>query len=187
MKDIVAWLTDSSLCLANPHSRHASGQFTSNAIEAIRQRILQYFYVSPTEYALVFTANTTAALKLLAESFSFESSAGNKDEKFPLTDRLPAALTKSTLMMLRDSHTSLIGMRNMVDCEQVVVLQNFDCLQHLAQDDSTHRTEKTSGDNVQKLFVLTAMSNFCARKYNLRVIRRMQEDLGGVFVWMLQR
>uniref|UniRef100_A0A915EPA3 MOSC domain-containing protein n=1 Tax=Ditylenchus dipsaci TaxID=166011 RepID=A0A915EPA3_9BILA len=178
MQDIAAWLTDPSLCLANPHSRHASGQFTSNAIEDIRQRILQHFHVSHTEYALVFTANATAALKLLAESYSFGCSTGKKDTRFLLTDQLPDASTKSILMMLRDSHTSLIGMRNMVDCEKVVVLQNFDCLQNLVQNDLPSRNKKVADNNSRKLFVLTAMSNFCGCKYDLRVVSRMQEDLG---------
>lgn len=71
--------------LANPHSRHASGEYTNALVESARNRrvqyttkeiiqafrILDFFGASSSEYAVVFTQNATHALKMIAECFDF--------------------------------------------------------------------------------------------------------------------
>lgn len=55
----------------NPHSRSPSSQLTTDAIDQIRYRILQFFGTSTEEYSVIFTSGCTAALKLVAESFDY--------------------------------------------------------------------------------------------------------------------
>ena len=52
---------------SNPHSC----SWTREKVNSTRRRILTHFEVSEDEYAVIFTAGSTAALKLLAESFDW--------------------------------------------------------------------------------------------------------------------
>ncbi|KAI1376389.1 PLP-dependent transferase [Hypoxylon crocopeplum] len=53
----------------NPHSASLSSQTSTSRIEDIRLRVLQFFNADPSEFDLVFVANTTAGIKLVAEAF----------------------------------------------------------------------------------------------------------------------
>ena len=58
--------------LGNPHSTNPTSQATTDRIERCRQRVLDFFRASPDEYAVIFTANASQALKLVGESYPFE-------------------------------------------------------------------------------------------------------------------
>jgi selenocysteine lyase/cysteine desulfurase len=58
----------------NPHSEHGSSRASTLAIDRARERVLRFFDAGD-EYVVCFTANTTAAIKLVAESFPFGPSA----------------------------------------------------------------------------------------------------------------
>ncbi|SMQ52560.1 unnamed protein product [Zymoseptoria tritici ST99CH_1A5] len=53
----------------NPHSGAPSSQRSTAEIEAVRIQALEYFGADPDDFDLVFTANTTAAIKLIMEAF----------------------------------------------------------------------------------------------------------------------
>jgi molybdenum cofactor sulfurtransferase len=53
----------------NPHSTSVAAQSTSKTIESIRLRLLDYFNADPDHFDLVFTANATAGIKLVADAF----------------------------------------------------------------------------------------------------------------------
>lgn len=55
----------------NPHSHNPSSTATTKLIEGVRAKVLDYFNASPDEYAVIFTANASAALKLVGESYPF--------------------------------------------------------------------------------------------------------------------
>ncbi|KAF2671459.1 PLP-dependent transferase [Microthyrium microscopicum] len=62
--------TDMTLNLyGNPHSTSLAAQATSKKIERIRLQLLQYFSADPDHFDLVFVANATAGIKLVAEAF----------------------------------------------------------------------------------------------------------------------
>ncbi|VDM74558.1 unnamed protein product [Strongylus vulgaris] len=67
-----------SIPMANPHSHHSTAAATHLMVENARLRnhshfmVLEHFDVTPEEYAVVFTANATHALQMVAESFIFE-------------------------------------------------------------------------------------------------------------------
>ena len=57
--------------LGNPHSENPTAARSTALIEQVRAAVLRFFDADPDEYAICFTANATAALKLVGESFSF--------------------------------------------------------------------------------------------------------------------
>ncbi|MET3663441.1 aminotransferase class V-fold PLP-dependent enzyme [Caulobacter sp. 1776] len=55
----------------NPHSEHQASRDSATAQAAARAATLAYFDADPAVYDVIFTANATAALKLVAESYPF--------------------------------------------------------------------------------------------------------------------
>lgn len=55
----------------NPHSKNLTSMAMTGLVEQAREYVLKYFNASPEEYMVVFTANSTGALKLVAESYPF--------------------------------------------------------------------------------------------------------------------
>lgn len=53
----------------NPHSASPSSQSSTSRVEDIRLRVLQFFHADPDEFDLVFVANATAGVKLVADTF----------------------------------------------------------------------------------------------------------------------
>jgi len=56
--------------LGNPHSEHASSVAATGIIDRVRQRVLRFFDAGD-DYVVCFTANTSAAIKLVAESYPY--------------------------------------------------------------------------------------------------------------------
>jgi hypothetical protein len=84
--------------------------------------------------------------------------------------------SKKTLLMLDDSHTSIVGMRQFRGFERIVVT-DFEGLKIFLEDleegnlshvNGHHQNGKQIGGK-NNLFVMTAMSNFCGRIYDLSV------------------
>lgn len=78
----------------NPHSASASSQLSSRRIEDTRLQVLRFFDARPDDFDVVFVANATAAIKLVADAFR-DHAAG-----FWYGYHL-------------DSHTSLVGVREL--------------------------------------------------------------------------
>ncbi|PIO66742.1 aminotransferase, class V [Teladorsagia circumcincta] len=118
--------------------------------------ILDHFDVTSEEYAVVFTANATHALRIVADNFEFDG----RDFTETRFSTLPQG-KGPMFAYLRDSHNSVVGMREVVKgkveevlcvdrCE--VLLNNVNC----------------------GLFTMTAMSNFCGRKYDLSLVAELE-------------
>ena len=58
--------------LGNPHSANRASALAGERIETCRAHVLRFFNASPDEYAVVFTANASHALKLVGEAYPFE-------------------------------------------------------------------------------------------------------------------
>lgn len=82
--------------LGNPHSASASSQLSSRLMDDTRLRVLRFFNASPHEFDVVFVANATAAIKLVAEAFR------DNDGGFWYGYH-------------SDAHTSLVGIRELAD------------------------------------------------------------------------
>ncbi len=75
----------------NPHSEHAPSRASAHAVETARRQALAFFNADPDLYEVIFTANTSAAIKLVAESYAFGPARG--------------------LVLTADNHNSINGMR----------------------------------------------------------------------------
>ena len=75
----------------NPHSEHGPSVASTAVLDAARDLVLRHFGVSSATHAVCFTANTTAAIKLVAEGFAFS----------------PAR----SLLLSQDNHNSVNGLR----------------------------------------------------------------------------
>ncbi|MCJ1292012.1 hypothetical protein MMC34_003562 [Xylographa carneopallida] len=78
--------------LGNPHSASTSSQFSARRIENIRLRVLHLFNADPNEFDIVFVANATAGIKLVADAFREQ----------------PGGFWYG---YHKDAHTSLVGVR----------------------------------------------------------------------------
>ncbi len=81
--------------LGNPHSRNPASCDCTARVDAVRERVLDYFHADPEEYGVIFTANATAAIKLVAEAFPF-----SRGSRFVLT---------------ADNHNSMAGVREFAE------------------------------------------------------------------------
>ena len=75
----------------NPHSDSTPSRASTAVIDAARERALRFLGVDSTTHDAIFTANTTAAIKLVAESYPF-----TRD---------------SVLLLSADNHNSVNGIR----------------------------------------------------------------------------
>lgn len=92
---IEKWTTELTTNLfGNPHSASASSQLSTRRVDDIRLKVLKFFHANPEDFDVVFVANATAAIKLVAEAF--RDSAGGFRYAYH-----------------SDSHTSLIGCREL--------------------------------------------------------------------------
>ncbi|KAK4170232.1 putative molybdenum cofactor sulfurase [Cladorrhinum sp. PSN259] len=83
----------------NPHSVNGPAKLSGNVVDSVRLKTLQFLGADPAHFDLVFTANATAAIKLVADSF-----------------RDLAEQTRSGTFWYgyhRDAHTSLVGVREL--------------------------------------------------------------------------
>lgn len=77
--------------LGNPHAEHAPSRASTEAIAAARAATLRFLDADPDEYGVCFTANASAAAKLVAEGFPFRRG--------------------SELVLSADNHNSVNGLR----------------------------------------------------------------------------
>jgi selenocysteine lyase/cysteine desulfurase len=77
--------------LGNPHSENPASAESTIRLAAARARVLAFLHADPVEYDVVFTANASAALRIVAEGFPFES--------------------ESQFVLTADNHNSVNGIR----------------------------------------------------------------------------
>lgn len=133
----------------NPHSINPTSKATSSAVDATRQRILQFFNASPQQYVAIFTANATAAIKLVAESFPFRAG--------------------STFALLMDNHNSVNGIREYAFHSQAAV-RYLPLDNRLRAHDVHHLLSHHHNINAPNLFAYPAQSNFSGVQHSLSYI-----------------
>lgn len=75
----------------NPHSENAPSRASTDVMEEARAHTLQFFGANPREYDVVFTANASGAMRIVAEAFPFG--------------------VGSRLVLTADNHNSVNGLR----------------------------------------------------------------------------
>ena len=105
----------------NPHSEHGPSRASAEIIDQARQTVLRFLDVDATTHDVCFTANTTAAIKLVAESYPFAPdtpcllSVDNHNSVNGIREYAKAAgapvryLALDGEMRLRDAESALAG------------------------------------------------------------------------------
>ncbi|KAJ2877363.1 hypothetical protein FB639_003797 [Coemansia asiatica] len=126
---------------ANPHSQHTASQWTHLRIEQTRDRLLRFFGTTAEKYAVVFTANATAAIRLSGELTPFSK--------------------KGVFCYSRESHTSVVGVRNLAAERGVAVRPaDFDEIKTIVLPENTNGTS---------LLAYPAQCNFSGQRFPLDV------------------
>jgi selenocysteine lyase/cysteine desulfurase len=146
----------------NPHSGSPCSEAATRLVERTRRRILTYFNADPNLYTVVFTANASAALKLVGEAYPFTPDG--------------------RLLLTFDNHNSANGIREYAWARgaavEYVPLTTPDLRIDLARLDSM-LTLTAPGNS---LFVFPAQSNFSGVKHPLDLIDRAHDHGWDVLV-----
>jgi selenocysteine lyase/cysteine desulfurase len=138
--------------LGNPHSENPASRESTRLIERARAQVLRFLDASPEDYAVIFTANASAAIKLVAESFPFAKDA--------------------SLVLTADNHNSINGIREYA--------RKADAPVHYLPLDGELRLDRAElrlsrfAPSERGLFAFPAQSNFSGVKHPLSLVRRAQ-------------
>lgn len=139
----------------NPHSESPASRASGDLLAHARAAVLQHFAADPAEYMVVFTANATAALRLVGESYPF--------------------VPGSRLVMLLDNHNSVNGLREYARAggakTEYVPVHG----QELAIDEERMRTALATRRRRRGLLAYPAQSNFTGVRHSLDWIGTAQE------------
>ena len=142
--------------LGNPHSSNPTSQKSTDFIESTRIKVLEFF--NAQDYLCVFTANASAALKIVGESYPFGK--------------------KSTLLLLCDNHNSVNGIREFC-CRRGGVTKyipiQYEDLQ-INEKSILRMLHETPKGNACNLFAYPAQSNASGVKHDLRLIEIAQRE-----------
>jgi molybdenum cofactor sulfurtransferase len=142
--------------LGNPHSESGTSRAATHLADRARAAILDFVGASPDEYTVVFTANASAALKLVGESFPFVRSG--------------------RLLLTADNHNSVNGIRELARARGTAV--EYVPLETPSLRVDTHRLlaaldrPSTGG---RRLFAYPAQSNYSGVRHPLDWIDAAQE------------
>lgn len=136
--------------LGNPHSDNPASTMSTEIIEGARTAVLDFFDADPSDYTVCFTANATAAFKLVAESFPFSAA--------------------SRCVLTADNHNSINGMREFAERAgaEVVYVPLEDDLRLDDVDISIREVRAPS------IFAFPAQSNFSGVQHPLELIEEYQ-------------
>jgi selenocysteine lyase/cysteine desulfurase len=137
----------------NPHSRNPSSSKMTEIVEGVRSKVLAYFNASPEEYAVIFTANASAALKLVGESYPFEPGG--------------------RYLLTFDNHNSVNGIREFARAKGAAIAYVPLALPSMTVDEAVLEgflEERTPG--AHNLFAYPAQSNFSGVQHPLEWIEK---------------
>jgi selenocysteine lyase/cysteine desulfurase len=137
--------------LGNPHADHAPSRASTATIAAARAATLRFLGADPAEYGVCFTANASAAVKLVGESFPFG--------------------TGGELALSADNHNSVNGLREYAE-RAGARLRTLPLGPDLRlADPAEHLAARGRG---RRLFALPAQSNFSGVRHPLALVAEAQ-------------
>ncbi len=130
-----------SRVFGNPHSQSPSSAAMTVHVDSARRAVLRHFGADPAEFVAIFTANASAALKLVAESYPFARG--------------------SSFLLSYDNHNSVNGMREFAAARGARVGYAPVCLPELGLDEAALEAllDEPASDG-DRLFAYPAQSNF---------------------------
>jgi molybdenum cofactor sulfurtransferase len=140
----------------NPHSASPSSDLSTRRVTDVRKRVLQFFRADPEHFDVIFVANASAGIKLVAEAFREFQDPG------------------FWYGYHNDAHTSLVGIRELAatvrcfesDGEVDTWLQEID------------KGEKNSSDAGVGLFAYPAQSNMNGHRLPMRWSGQVRQRSG---------
>ncbi|MDB4892672.1 MAG: aminotransferase class [Gemmatimonadetes bacterium] len=146
--------------LGNPHAENPASLASSACIAEARERVLQFLDADPTEYAVCFTANATAAIGLVAAGYRFGAD--------------------TPLVLTADNHNSVNGIReyarragasvHYLPLDHELRLDSS-TLCHSERSQSSYSEQREgSALRVRGLFAYPAQSNFSGVKHPLSLV-----------------
>jgi len=137
--------------LGNPHSTNPASATTTEYVERARRAVLGFFNASPDEWAVVFTANATQALKLVGESYPFSSG--------------------SEYLLTFDNHNSVNGIREFARAKGARLTYAPIVLPDMRIDEAElARCLDRADTRGARLFAYPAQSNFSGVQHSLEWI-----------------
>ncbi|CEJ86277.1 hypothetical protein VHEMI04061 [[Torrubiella] hemipterigena] len=146
----------------NPHSSNPTSLSSTEQIEATRVRVLRYFHADPAEYAVIFTANATAAARLVGEAYPFTRS--------------------SKLLLTSDNHNSIVGIREFARrCRAKAVYIPMAGSELRIETDTVIQALKEQRPGpfmtAKSLFAYPAQSNFSGVRHSLHWISQASSQI----------
>jgi molybdenum cofactor sulfurtransferase len=139
----------------NPHSKNLTSLAMTELVEQTREYVLEYFNASQDEYMVIFTQNSTGALKLIGESYPFEPG-----------DRY---------LITFDNHNSVNGIREFARAKGAMVTYIPVLPSDMRADDTQLLLAlETAQSDKNNLFAFPAQSNFTGVQHPLEWIELAQ-------------
>jgi selenocysteine lyase/cysteine desulfurase len=133
----------------NPHSAHGPSSASTRAVESARLALLAFLDADPADYTVCFTANASAAVKLVGESYPFAPERG--------------------LVLTADNHNSVNGIREYARRAGAPVSSvPLDPKLRLVDPDGV----LAARSGVAGLFAFPAQSNFSGVRHPLSLVSR---------------
>ncbi|RVD85877.1 uncharacterized protein DFL_004181 [Arthrobotrys flagrans] len=136
----------------NPHSLSPSSLETTRRIQDTRVRVLQLFNADPEHFDVVFCGNTTAAIKLVAHAFAARPNNVGSGFQYKVHE---------------DSHTSLVGIRQMATDSQALSSYQMDAF------------VSSKGTDEFGLMAYPAQSNMTGQRYPLSWAGTLRQNRPG--------
>jgi len=139
----------------NPHSKNLTSMAMTQHVEQARNYVLGYFNASSDEYTVIFTPNSTGALKLVGESYPFQAG----DHYF----------------LTFDNHNSVNGIREFARSKGATVTYIPVVPPELRVNESAlAQALEQARPNQNNLFAYPAQSNFTGVQHPLEWIAQAQ-------------
>ncbi|GAB1310956.1 Molybdenum cofactor sulfurase [Madurella fahalii] len=146
----------------NPHSANQPAKISGDMVDSIREKTLHFLGADPRHFDLIFTANATAAVKLVADCF-----------------RDLAEQTRSGSFWYgyhRDAHTSIVGVRELTNGDHHVFEDDAEVEEWLDGYDGGAGGGGPEQQRVSSLglFAYPGQSNLTGRRLPLEWARRLR-------------
>jgi molybdenum cofactor sulfurtransferase len=143
---------------ANPHSLSPASTLTTDLVEEARDLVLDFLGGTADQYTVIFTASATASLRLLAESFPWNSD--------------------SVYLYTRDNHNSVLGVRRWATHYGA----KFQVVDTADLEGTGNRTQSNASLRTNHLFAFPLEENFAGVKYPQEWVKKFHNtDFGDKF------
>lgn len=139
----------------NPHSTNPTSLAATELVEKTRQHVLDFFNASPEEYVVIFTPNASGALKLVGESYPFQ--------------------TGDYYLLTVDNHNSVLGIREFDRGRGAhTAYIPIKAPEMEANEDKANELLELADPEGNNLMAYPAQSNFSGVQYPLNWIEKAQ-------------